>query len=225
METIKMKNGLYQFFGIVLFTQAVTSLVGGSIFLGPFDSNVISDISMRAMANSTQVAYISILLQMITAVVIIMLGVAIYRIAGHKGKTIGIIALGMYILEAVMLVIGQVFVFGLHETSQIYSISGDANLLELGKIMLSLKEFSGQMAMIPFGIGAVLFYYLLMKAEVFPKWLALWGIATVPLILVCVPLMTFGIETPFLLLVPYVPFEFFAGIYILIKYRIKRVDI
>jgi hypothetical protein len=74
------------------------------------------------------------------------------------------------------------------------------------------------MAMIPFGVGAILFYYLLLKAEIFPKWLALWGIFTVPLILVCAPLMAFGIDVPFALLVPYVPFEFVAGIYILIKY-------
>ena len=62
------------------------------------------------------------------------------------------------------------------------------------------------------------------KAEILPKWLALWGIITVPLILVFVPLGTFGIEVPFALLVPYVPFEFFAGIYILIKYRNKKVE-
>ena len=76
--------------------------------------------------------------------------------------------------------------------------------------------------MIPFGIGAILFYYLLLKAEILPKWLAWWGIITVPFILVFVPLATFGIETPFALLIPYVPFEFFTGIYILIKYRRKK---
>ncbi len=73
--------------------------------------------------------------------------------------------------------------------------------------------------MIPFGIGAVLFYTLLLKAAILPKWLALWGIVTVPLILVCVPLMAFGIDVPFALMVPYVPFEFVAGIVIMIKYR------
>lgn len=224
METTKTKNGLFKFLGITLFAQAVTSLVGGSIFLGPFDSNEITDASLRAMANSTQVAYISILLQMITGVVIIMLGVAMYRAAGHKGKTIAIIALSMYIFEAVLLAVGQVFVFGLVQVSQIFSISGDANLLALGKVLLSCREFAGEMAMIPFGVGAILFYYLLMKAKILPKWLALWGLITVPLILVFVPLQTFGIAIPFVLLVPYVPFEFFAGIFILIKYRNKKVE-
>ena len=224
METKNNNRRLFQFLGITLFTQAVTSLIGGSIFLGPFDSNEITDASMRAITNSTQVAYTSILLQMITGVVIIMLGVAMYRVAGHKGKTMAVIALSMYIFEAALLEVGQVFVFGLVEASQLYSISGDATLLTFGKILLSCSEFAGKMGMIPFGIGAILFYYLLLKAEVLPKWLALWGIVTVPLILVCVPLQAFGIEIPFILLVPYVPFEFFTGIYILIKYRNKKVE-
>ena len=224
MEITKTKNGLFKLLGITLFTQAVTSLIGGSIFLGPFDSNEITNKSMRAIADSTQIAYISILLQIVTGVVIIMLGVAMYRVAGHKGKTIAIIALGMYIFEVVLLVIGQIFVFGLVEASQIYSISGDANLLALGKVLLSCREFAGKMAMIPFGIGAILFYYLLMKAKALPKWLALWGLISVSLILVCVPLTAFGIEIAFALLIPYVPFEFFTGIYILIKNRKKKVE-
>lgn len=218
------KNRLYKFLGITLFIQAVTALIGGSIFLGPFDTNEITDATMRTIANSTGTAYISILLQIVTAVVIIMLGIAMYRAAGHINKVIADIALGMYVFEAILLAVGQVFTFGLIEASKMYLISADSNLFAIGKIMLSCREFAGQIAMIPFGIGAILFYYLLMKAKILPKWLALWGLITVPLILVCVPLMTFGIEAPFVLLVPYVPFEFFAGIYILIKYSKKRIE-
>lgn len=225
METTNKSRRLYQFLGITLFTQAVTSLVGGSIFLGPFDSNEITNTTMRNIANSTGTAYVSILLQVITAVVIIMLGVAMYRAAGHKNKVMADIAISMYIFEAILLVVGQVFVFGLLETSQLYVINADANLLAIGKIMLSCREFAGKMAMIPFGIGALLFYYLIMIAGVIPKWLGLYGLITVPFILISVPLMVFGIDVPFGFLVPYVPFEFFTGIYILIKYRKKENSI
>src|SRR5660397_180944 len=92
MGTNRIKKGLIQFFGITLFIQAVTSLVGGSIFMGPFESNEITDVTMRSIANSTNTAYISILLQMITAVVIIMLGVAMYQATRHKNKTMEITA-------------------------------------------------------------------------------------------------------------------------------------
>jgi hypothetical protein len=222
MEPNKGKKRLLQFLGVTLFTQAVTSLIGGSIFMGPFASNEITDATMRTIASSTSTAYISILLQIITAVVIIMLGVAMYQVAGHKNKTMAIIALSLYIFEAILLAVGQVFVFGFVEASKLYAISSDTNFLALGKVLRSCREFSGEIAMIPFGIGAILFYYLLLKAEVLPKWLALWGLFAVPLILVCVPLMAFGIDIPFALLIPYVPFEFVAGIYILIKYRNKK---
>jgi len=219
METTKLNKGLIMFLGITLFTQAVTALVGGSIFLGPFDSNEITHTTMISIANSVRVANISILLQMITAIVIIMLGVAMYRAAGYINKTMAIIALSLYILEAVLLSVGQVFTFAIVEVSLDYAASLDTNLLAIGKVLYTCREFSGNIAMIPFGLGAIMFYYLLLKAEILPKWLAMWGIITAPLILVGVTLMTFGVAIPFALLVPYVPFEFFTGIYILIRYR------
>lgn len=224
MDLTKSNRGLLTFLGITFFTQAVTALVGGSIFMGPFDSNEITSTTLRTIANSTGTAYISILLQVITAVVIIMLGIAMYRAAGHKNKVMADIAMGMYIFEAILLCVGQVFIFGLLEVSQLYLVNGDANLLLLGKIMLSFREFAGQIAMIPFGIGALLFYYLIMKARIIPKWLGLYGLITVPFVLVCVPLMMFGVDVPFGFLVPYVPFEFFTGIFILIKYRKKKAQ-
>jgi len=222
METVKIKNGLFKFLGITLFTQAVTALIGGLMFQGLFESSIINDVTMKTIANSTGTAYASILLQMITAVVIIMLGVAMYQAAGYKNKTMAITALSLYIFEAVMLVVSQVFVFGLVEVSNLYLISPDTNLFAIGQILLSCKEFAGKMAMIPFGIGAILFYYLLLKAKILPKWLGLYGIITVPLILIFVPFMAFGVDVPFFMLVPYVPFEFFAGLYILIRYRNKK---
>ena len=219
METIKPDKGLLIFLGITLLTQAVTSLVGGSIFLGPFESKVISDTSMKIISTSTGTAYTSILLQVITAIVIVMLGVAMYRIAGFKNKVMADIALIMYIFEALLLIVGQVFIFGLLKTSHLYALNGNINLLPIGQILLTCREFAGEIAMIPFGIGALLFYYLLLKSEILPKWLGLYGLITVPFILIGVPLMTFGVNVPFAFMVPYVPFEFFTGIFILVKYR------
>lgn len=77
--------------------------------------------------------------------------------------------------------------------------------------------------MIPFGFGAIFFYYLLMKAGIIPKRLALYGLVTAPIVSIGVTLMTFGAAVPLILLFPYVPFEFVTGIYILIKYRKKII--
>ena len=79
--------------------------------------------------------------------------------------------------------------------------------------------YAGGIAMIPFGLGAILFYYLLMKSEIIPKWLAIWGLVTVPFVLAGIPLTVFGIAVPFAVFVPYVPWEFFTGAYIIIRHR------
>ena len=212
----KNSKKLMRFFGVTLFIQAVTALIGGTIFMGSFEMSEITGVTLLNISETSSIGYISIVLQMITAVVIIMLGVAMYKVSGHRNKTIAITALSLYIFEAVLLALAQVFLFGLIEVSTLFSVNGDTSLIAIGNILHSLKEFSGKIAMIPFGVGAILFYYLLLKAEVIPKWLALYGLVTVPFILISVPLMAFGIPAPFILLVPYVPFEFFTGIYVLV---------
>lgn len=175
------------------------------------------------MANNISTIYGSMFLQIATAVVIIILGAAMYLTAGHINKTMAMIALSFYIFEAVLLAVSQIFIFGLLEASRLYLTSGDAGLVNLGNVLLSCRDFTGKMAIIPFGLGAILFYFLLMKAKTIPKWLALWGLVTVPFVLVGAPLMALGVTVPFALFIPYVPFEFFTGINILIRYRKKII--
>lgn len=221
MEAKTTKNGLFQLLGVAFFVQALTPLLSDVVLFRPFVSKENINTTMSNMANNISTIYSSVFLQFVTAVVIIMLGVAMYMAAGHINKTMAMIALSFYIFEAVLLAVSQVFVSGLVKVSQLYLTGGDAGLISLGNVLLSCRDFTGKIAMMPFGLGAILFYYLLMKAKTIPKWLALWGLITVPFVLVGVPLTALGVTVPFALFIPYVPFEFFTGIYILIRYRKK----
>ncbi len=224
MENRISKNGLYLFLGITLLVQAVTSLIGGILFKNLGSETAIASLMVN-VAQHVMTVNISILLQFITAIVIIMLGVSIYQSAGYIHKTMAILGLLFYAFEATLLAVSQVFTWGLLKTSLLYTSTLDPSLLNLGAILFDCKDFAAKMAIIPFGLGALLLYYLLLKSKIIPKWLALWGLVTSPLILVCIPLMAFGIKVPLFLLAPYVPFEFFAGIYIIIRYRDTHIDI
>lgn len=217
METNRRK--LLLFFGITLFTQAVTSLVGGCIFLNSFNTAMIDDAFMRMVAGSAGTAFVSITLQMVTAVVIVMLGAAMYRLAGHVNKTLAGTALILYAMEAVLLLVGQAFVYGLLKTADLYVASGDQTLISLGSVLYQCRKFCGEIAMFPFAVGAVIFYSQVTKAGLFPKWAGWYGVATAALIGVCIPLGTFGVDVPTALLIPYMPFEFAMGIYVIVKSR------
>lgn len=217
MET--NKRNLLLFFGLTLFTQAVTSLTGGMLFLNPFNTAVIDDAFMRMVAGSAGAAYASMALQILTAVVIVMLGVAMHRLAGHLNRPMADIALILYAMEALLLIAGQAFVYGLLRTAQQYLASGDPTLVALGDVLYACRKFCGEIAMFPFGVGAVLFYFLVMKAGIFPRWFGWYGIVTAALIAVCVPLQTFGVDVPVALMAPYMPFEFVGGVYVTLKSR------
>jgi hypothetical protein len=71
--------------------------------------------------------------------------------------------------------------------------------------------------MLVFCLGAILFYYLLFKARVVPRWLSLWGLVALIPMLIGTMTQIFGHTIPFIFYLPYVPFELFIGIWILVK--------
>ena len=218
MNTSESKKWLFQLLGITFFVQACTSLIGGLLFKN-LESQTSIETTLANLSNHVLTFNMSVLLQFVTAIVIIMLGVAIYQTAGYKNKTFAKIGLLLYAFEAMLLAVGQICLIGLMKVSELHLAGGDAGLLNLGEVLLKCRHFSGEIAMLPFGVGAILFYYLLMKAKIIPKWLALWGLITAPLILLYFTLGNFGVALPLFLCFPYVPFEFFVGIFIIVKYR------
>jgi Domain of unknown function (DUF4386) len=88
----------------------------------------------------------------------------------------------------------------------------------LGQIAFDSMDFVGSnLHMLAFCLGGVMFYYLLDKARIVPRVLSLWGlIAALPFV-IGAPLAIMGYVVPAAVYVPYVPFEFVIGIWILVK--------
>jgi len=213
-----MDKKLLILLGIAFITQATTSLVGGLIGIGPFtDSSHLATTLIDISGNIGRI-FTGIFLQVITAIVIIALGGALYQAGKHINKTAAIIAIGLYIVEAIIHIIGQIPVFAITEVSKLFAEYGDTALLANAQLLFAARDFIGAITMIPFGFGAIVFYSLILKAGIIPKWLGLWGLITVPLILVGWTLEAFRVvSVPFVLYAPYVPWEWVAGIYIITK--------
>jgi len=214
-----MDKKLLLLLGIAFISQATTSLIGGAVLYNPFVTEGNITATMDSFTENAASIYAGVFLQVVTAAVIIVLGTLLYRATEQVNKVAAVIALLFYVFEAILHVVGQSFVFSLVELSQNFSAAGEATLVPIASAMMANRVFAGGIAMIPFGLGAILFYYLLMKSKIIPKWLAIWGLVTVPFVLVGIPLTVFGIAVPFAVFVPYVPWEFFTGAYIIIRHR------
>jgi hypothetical protein len=71
--------------------------------------------------------------------------------------------------------------------------------------------------MLAFCVGGVMFYTLLYKSALVPAWLSAWGLISLIPLLIGTLAAFFNIELPYILYLPYLPFEFVIGVWILIK--------
>ena len=164
---------------------------------------------------------IYILVDIITALGIVFLGAVLFIVLRKKNEIIALVGLGFYIISAALLAVSRMETFYLLRISQEYIVAGQPDYLQmLGNLSVESMDFAGSVLhTLVFSIGAILFYYLFYKSRAVPRILSLWGLITVPLVLIGTLSKVLGYEVPFFvyLVLLYVPFEFVIGIWILVK--------
>jgi hypothetical protein len=103
--------------------------------------------------------------------------------------------------------------------SQAYPGAGQPEyMLTLGNLAIESMYFVGStLHIVAFSLGAIMFYYLLYQSRLVPRGLSLWGLITVIPVLVGTMASIYDYQISFLFILPYVPFEFVIGIWILVK--------
>lgn len=212
-------NKTSRILGIAFLLQFITSFSSGAflkqIWYVPGDMSE----TMLRIADNPLWMRANILLDMFTALGIIFLGAMLFLTLRKQDEKIALTALGFYIAEAALLAVSRMDAFALLRISQEYVAAGQpASLLAMGQVAYESMDFAGNtLHMLVFCPGGLLFYYLLYKSGVVPRLLSVWGLVTIFPMLIGTLTQIFGYTIPFIFYVPYVPFEFVIGIWILVK--------
>ena len=67
----------------------------------------------------------------------------------------------------------------------------------LGTLLLGAADRSALMTTFVFGLGALMFYYLLYQSQLIPRWISIWGLIAIALHLATGLLIIFGLQTAF----------------------------
>jgi hypothetical protein len=174
---------------------------------------------MNRIAGNPLLVQANILLDMVTALGVVFLGAMLFVTLKKTNERIALVALGFYILEAALLAASRSETFSLLRISQEYAAAGEPVYLQtMANLALESMNFVGDtLHMLAFCLGAILFYYLLYRSVVVPRWLSLWGLITMFPLLVGTLSAVFGYDLPFAIYLPYVPYEFVIGLWILVK--------
>jgi len=204
--------------GAAFLLQAIASLVGGLILLQPLivSGNIID--SMTNISNNALQMRASIVVEMITAIGIVILGVLLYITLKKVSLKISLVALGLYIIEAALLAASRIPAFSLLRISQESVIAGHPTYLQtLGNLSYESQSFGYDLHMLAFALGATLFYYLFFKSGFLPRILSLWGLIAAPLALIGILFALFGYDVPIVVFLPNLPFELTMGIWLMVK--------
>ena len=216
MNTVKKTSIVL---GVAFLLEFITNIVNGMVLRPKLiaTGNIIE--SMTNIANNAWLMKTYILADMIIALGVVFLGAVLFIVLKKKNEIIALVALGFYVISAALLAVSRMEAFYLLRISQEYIVAGQPDYLQmLGNLSVESMDFAGgTLHSLVFSIGAILFYYLLYKSRAVPRILSLWGLITVPLVLIGTLSAVLGYELPFFVYFPYVPFEFVIGIWILVK--------
>lgn len=194
--------------GYAFLFQGLTSLIANAVILGP----VLEKSKIEYIVSNIGRIKAGIVLDSFTAIGIIALGCYLYLETKSISKSRSLIALSLYISEATILLFSKGVL--LIATSLSLGKSVDYNLVYT---LIESADLIYILHLLPFGIGAVLFYSLLGRSSTISKGISLWGVISVAPFIIGAPLQILGSDVPFYIYIPYVPFEFFTGIYLIVK--------
>ena len=174
--------------------------------------------NMTKIANNAMGLRASILAEMITAMGIVMLGSLLYMVLQKQNRSIALVALGLYLIEAAILAASRMPAFSLLRVSQEYVQAGNPVALEtLGTLFYEAQSFGNSLHMVAFGTGATLFYFLFFKSGYVPRPLIVFGLIAAPVALIGTLLALLGFNVPLYVYIPNLPFELGMGLWLLIK--------
>ncbi len=206
-----------RFLGAAFLFQAIASIISTLMLTSLIVPGNIID-SMINIANNVLRMRASIVGEMIAVIGIVMLGALLFVTLKKQNRKIALVALGLYLITAAIIAVSRIASFALLRISQESVIAGHpAYLQSLGNMFYELQEFGYFLHMLPYTLGATMFYYLFYKSGYIPWVLNLWGLIAVVLAFIGSLFDHLGFDVSLFVFVPNMPFDLAIGFWLIIK--------
>jgi len=171
-------------------------------------------------AHKTQVIFYAAILMAVFAFLNIGLAVIMVPILKQYNKTITYGYLGAAITATVMLIVGAIFLLLLIPLADEFIKAGSGETSYFQTLSLLCKKgdfFSYQIAMAIWGLGGLMFCYLLYQSKLVPRPMSVWGFIGYMIFILGTILALFGYSVDVLLDIPGGLFEIFLSIWLIVK--------
>ena len=183
--------------GVLFIIATVIGVLGNVIFLEPILD--APDYLVRMAANDNQVI-LGGLLVFFSAIASASIAIWLYPVLRKHHEALALGSVGFRVVEGMLYILGVVGLFSLLTLSQEYGKSGasNASLFQVsGTLLLAIKKWAGQLGVIAFTMGALMYYSVFYQSRLVPRFISGWGILGAASSLAAALLTVSGLMTPF----------------------------
>ncbi len=200
---------LISYLGLIL-----GGLVAGFILEG--------DYLTLAYPNAIQLG-LGMILESLNGIAVIGIAVMLYPILKRYNVGIALMYLAFRSVEAFLSILGSTKSLSLIELSEGYLDAGSVGdyFATLGEIIIADRHWQMEMLTVFFILGGLLFYFMLYRTELLPRYVSLWGFIAVLLITTFNVFLYSGIDlgmvVNLILVLPIIANEIFVAIWLIAK--------
>jgi hypothetical protein len=192
----------------------VASLSGGGSLESILD---VPDYLISVSANKTQVT-IGVSLELVNGIAVIGIAIMLFPILKQHDEGLALGYVGFRIIESILCIVTAIIPLLLITLSKEYSEAPDGPYIQsLGTILRTLRSDLAEI-FIPlfFSLGALLFYSLLYKSKLIPRFISAWGFIGAIFIFTLI-FLEVGVIINLILVLPIILNEIFLGIWLISK--------
>jgi hypothetical protein len=205
----------------ILFIIATAFLFIGGAFYGPvLDA---PDFLKVAYPNRTS-ATIGMLIEFSCILAIPLIPVFAFPVLREHSETLALGYVVFRLFEAVLFVLVDVTKLSLIKVSQLYLTADSTNrtmIESIGATIQGWNEWGWVFYVLIFAFGALIFYTTLFRAKLLPRWISIWGLLAIVLMIASAVLAMFEVKLPdaifALLVVPIGVQEMVMALWLIVK--------
>lgn len=205
----------------ILFIIATAFLFVGDSFYGPFLDT--PDYLQVAYPNRIS-ATIGMLIEFSCILAILLIPVFAYPVLRMHSETLALGYVVFRLFEAVLFVLVDITKLTLIKVSQLYLAAESSNVAMIENMGASIQdwnEWGWVFYVLIFAFGALIFYFALYQYKLLPRWISIWGLIAIVLMMSSALLAMFAVELPDaifgLLVIPIAVQEMVMALWLIIK--------
>lgn len=186
-----------------------TAIIVGVLFIVATVTNMLGNLSLKPILDAPDylvqisanenLMIIALLLVLISAFASASIAIWLYPILKKHHEALALGSVGFRLMEGMLYIIGVVALLSLLTLSQEYVKAGasNASLYQIsGTLLQTVKTWAGQLGVLAFTVGGMMYYYIFYQSKLVPRWLSGWGFLGVALTFTSALLAIFGLLIP-----------------------------